>query len=84
MQRTQIVANLRTRHIGVLISDHNVEQTLDIVDRAYIMFDGQVKVSGSVRDLVFDDTVADIYLGPTLTARLRSRFSANGGSEHVA
>jgi lipopolysaccharide export system ATP-binding protein len=75
-----IVANLRTRNIGVLISDHNVEQTLDIVDRAYIMFDGQVKVSGTVRELVFDDTVADIYLGPTLTARLRSRFSADGGA----
>ena len=70
-----IVAGLRHRGIGVLISDHNVEQTLDIVDRAYIMFDGQVKVSGTVRDLVFDDTVADIYLGPTLTARLRERFS---------
>src|SRR5258705_12018316 len=39
-----IVAGLRHRGIGVLISDHNVEQTLDIVDRAYIMFDGQVKV----------------------------------------
>ncbi len=72
----QIVANLRTRGIGVLISDHNVEQTLDIVDRAYIMFDGQVKVSGTVRELVFDDTVADIYLGPTLTARLRTRFAS--------
>ncbi|HVF40763.1 MAG TPA: LPS export ABC transporter ATP-binding protein [Gemmatimonadaceae bacterium] len=70
-----IVAGLRHRGIGVLISDHNVEQTLDIVDRAYIMFDGQVKVSGTVRDLVFDDTVADIYLGPTLTTRLRERFS---------
>jgi lipopolysaccharide export system ATP-binding protein len=77
-----IVAGLRHRGIGVLISDHNVEQTLDIVDRAYIMFDGQVKVSGTVRELVFDDTVAKIYLGPTLTARLRSRFAAseNGGS----
>jgi lipopolysaccharide export system ATP-binding protein len=70
-----IVAGLRHRGIGVLISDHNVEQTLDIVDRAYIMFDGQVKVSGTVRELVFDDTVADIYLGPTLTARLRERFA---------
>ena len=70
-----IVAGLRHRGIGVLISDHNVEQTLDIVDRAYIMFDGQVKVAGTVRDLVFDDTVAQIYLGPTLTARLRDRFS---------
>ncbi|MDQ2889273.1 MAG: LPS export ABC transporter ATP-binding protein [Gemmatimonadota bacterium] len=70
-----IVSGLRQRNIGVLISDHNVEQTLDIVDRAYIMFDGQVKVSGTVRDLVFDDTVAKIYLGPTLTARLRERFA---------
>jgi lipopolysaccharide export system ATP-binding protein len=77
-----IVANLRHRGIGVLISDHNVEQTLDIVDRAYIMFDGQVKVSGTVRELVFDDTVADIYLGPTLTARLRSRFSSTDGNGH--
>jgi lipopolysaccharide export system ATP-binding protein len=71
-----IVAELRHRNIGVLISDHNVEQTLDIVDRAYIMFDGQVKVSGTVRELVFDDEVSRIYLGPTLTARLRDRFAA--------
>jgi lipopolysaccharide export system ATP-binding protein len=80
----QIVANLRHRGIGVLISDHNVEQTLDIVDRAYIMFDGQVKVSGTVRELVFDDTVADIYLGPTLTARLRARFAAADEGESIA
>jgi lipopolysaccharide export system ATP-binding protein len=76
-----IVAGLRHRGIGVLISDHNVEQTLDIVDRAYIMFDGQVKVSGTVRELVFDETVAEIYLGPTLSARLRARFAeGNGGA----
>jgi lipopolysaccharide export system ATP-binding protein len=71
-----IVAGLRKRNIGVLISDHNVEQTLDIVDRAYIMFDGKVRVSGTVRELVFDDEVALVYLGPTLAARLRARFSA--------
>ena len=71
-----IVANLRTRGIGVLISDHNVEQTLDIVDRAYIMFDGRVIVSGTVRELVFDENVARQYLGPTLSARLRARFMA--------
>jgi lipopolysaccharide export system ATP-binding protein len=81
----QIVANLRTRNIGVLISDHNVEQTLDIVDRAYIMFDGQVKVAGTVRELVFDDTVANRYLGPTLTSRLRTRFASEGnGTRGVA
>jgi lipopolysaccharide export system ATP-binding protein len=74
-----IVSGLRHRGIGVLISDHNVEQTLDIVDRAYIMFDGKVMNSGTVRDLVFDDTVADGYLGPTLTARMRQRFSQVSG-----
>lgn len=78
-----IVSGLRQRNIGVLISDHNVEQTLDIVDRAYIMFDGQVKVSGTVRELVFDDTVAKIYLGPTLTARLRERFADSGTGAYV-
>jgi lipopolysaccharide export system ATP-binding protein len=71
-----IVASLRRRGIGVLITDHNVEQTLDIVDRAYILFEGKVQVAGSVRDLVFDDRVADVYLGPTLTARLRQRLGA--------
>ncbi|WKW13664.1 LPS export ABC transporter ATP-binding protein [Pseudogemmatithrix spongiicola] len=69
-----IVASLRDRGIGVLISDHNVEQTLDIVDRAYIMFEGQVKVAGPVRDLIFDDEVSRVYFGPTLTARLRARM----------
>ena len=73
-----IVAGLRHRGIGVLITDHNVEQTLDIVDRAYIMFDGKVQVEGPVRDLVFDDRVAEMYFGPTLTARLRARFEAHG------
>jgi lipopolysaccharide export system ATP-binding protein len=69
-----IVGGLRQRRIGVLITDHNVEQTLDIVDRAYIMFEGRVQVSGTVRELVFDDRVANLYLGPTLTARLRARL----------
>jgi lipopolysaccharide export system ATP-binding protein len=71
-----IVAGLRHRGIGVLITDHNVEQTLDIVDRAYIMFEGRVQVAGTVRELVFDDRVASLYLGPTLTTRLRARLSS--------
>ncbi|MEK6597742.1 MAG: lipopolysaccharide ABC transporter ATP-binding protein, partial [Gemmatimonadota bacterium] len=66
------------RGIGVLITDHNVEQTLEIVDRAYIMFEGAVQASGTVRELVFNDQVADLFLGPTLTARLRARL------EHAA
>ncbi|MBA2243820.1 MAG: LPS export ABC transporter ATP-binding protein [Gemmatimonadota bacterium] len=71
----QIVADLKHRGIGVLISDHNVEQTLDIVDRAYIMYDGRVRVSGTVSELVWNDEVAEIYLGPTLTARMRQRYT---------
>ena len=70
----EIVADLKTRQIGVIISDHNVEQTLEIVDRAYIMYDGRIRVSGTVSELVWNDEVAEIYLGPTLTARMRSRF----------
>ncbi|NJD10074.1 MAG: LPS export ABC transporter ATP-binding protein [Gemmatimonadetes bacterium] len=70
----QIVAELRHRGIGVIITDHNVEQTLDIVDRAYIMYDGKVRVSGTVQELVWNDEVAEIYLGPTLTARMRQRY----------
>jgi lipopolysaccharide export system ATP-binding protein len=69
-----IVSSLRHRGIGVLITDHNVEQTLEIVDRAYIMFEGSVQASGTVRELVYNDSVADLYLGPTLTARLRARL----------
>ncbi len=71
-----IVASLRHRGIGVLITDHNVEQTLDIVDRAYIMFEGRLQAKGTVRDLVFNDQVAQVYLGPTLTTRLRERLEA--------
>jgi lipopolysaccharide export system ATP-binding protein len=69
----QIVADLRGRNIGVVITDHNVEQTLDIVDRAYIMYEGRVRVSGTVAELVWNDEVAEIYFGPTLTARMRER-----------
>ncbi len=71
----QIVHSLKHRNIGVIISDHNVEQTLDIVDRAYIMYEGQIRVAGSVSELIWNDEVADIYLGPTLTERMRTRYA---------
>ncbi|MEK9500180.1 LPS export ABC transporter ATP-binding protein [Gaopeijia maritima] len=74
----EIVAELKTRDIGVIISDHNVEQTLEIVDRAYIMYEGRIRVSGTVSELVWNDEVAEIYLGPILTARMRARFPAPG------
>jgi lipopolysaccharide export system ATP-binding protein len=77
-----IVASLKGRGIGVIISDHNVEQTLEIIDRAYIMYEGQIRISGTVSELVWDDEVARIYLGPALTARMRGRFEKpRGGGE---
>jgi lipopolysaccharide export system ATP-binding protein len=70
----EIVRGLKKRNIGVVISDHNVEQTLDIVDRAYIMYEGRIRVGGTVSELVWNDEVAEIYLGPALTARMRQRY----------
>jgi lipopolysaccharide export system ATP-binding protein len=70
----QIVHGLKGRGIGAVISDHNVEQTLEIVDRAYIMYEGRIRVSGTVSELVWNDEVAEIYFGPTLTARMRDRY----------
>ncbi|MEP6589712.1 MAG: LPS export ABC transporter ATP-binding protein [Gemmatimonadota bacterium] len=69
-----IVSSLRERGLGVLITDHNVEQTLEIVDRAYIMHSGSVQAAGTVPELVWNDRVAELYLGPNLTARLRARM----------
>jgi len=58
-----LVCQLRERGIGVLITDHNVRETLDIVDRACIIYDGQVLFAGSPKDLVADANVRRLYLG---------------------
>lgn len=58
-----LVADLKTRGIGVLITDHNVRETLEIVDRAYILHDGQVLMSGTTDDVVRDENVRRVYLG---------------------
>ena len=58
-----LVADLKTRGIGVLITDHNVRETLGIVDRAYILHDGQVLMSGSADEVIRDENVRRVYLG---------------------
>jgi len=58
-----LVAHLKDRGIGVLITDHNVRETLGIVDRAYILHDGQVLMSGSAAEVVADENVRRVYLG---------------------
>lgn len=58
-----LVADLTNRGIGVLITDHNVRETLGIVDRAYILHDGQVLMSGTPEEVVANDKVRSVYLG---------------------
>ena len=60
-----LVKHLKDRGIGVLITDHNVRETLEIIDRAYILHDGQVLMSGAPADVVGDPTVRKVYLGET-------------------
>jgi lipopolysaccharide export system ATP-binding protein len=59
----RIVAELRARGLGVLITDHNVRETLSITDRAYIMFNGQIHIEGSAERLVNDPKARQMYLG---------------------
>jgi lipopolysaccharide export system ATP-binding protein len=58
-----LVADLKSRGIGVLITDHNVRETLEIVDRAYILHAGKVLMSGTTDEVVRDETVRRVYLG---------------------
>ncbi len=62
-----LVKDLKRRGIGVLITDHNVRETLDIVDRAYIIYDGKVLFTGSPEELVADEQVRRLYLGEGFT-----------------
>ena len=59
----QIVFDLKSRNIGVLITDHNVRETLTITDRAYLLFEGKILKSGSARELTEDEEARRLYLG---------------------
>ncbi len=58
-----VVAKLKEKNIGILITDHNVRETLSIVDRAYLLFEGEILKAGSAEDLVNDEQVRKVYLG---------------------
>jgi len=58
-----IVAKLKTKNIGILITDHNVQETLSITDRAYLMFEGNILKSGTAEELAADEMVRKVYLG---------------------
>jgi lipopolysaccharide export system ATP-binding protein len=58
-----IVAKLKYRNIGILITDHNVDETLSITDRAYLLFEGKILKAGTPQELADDEQVRRLYLG---------------------
>lgn len=64
-----IVSELRKRNIGILITDHNVQETLSITDRAYLLFEGSILKSGTAEELAADEQVRRVYLGQNFELR---------------
>jgi lipopolysaccharide export system ATP-binding protein len=58
-----IVSTLKKKNIGILITDHNVQETLSITDRAYLLFEGSILKSGTAEELANDEQVRRVYLG---------------------
>lgn len=67
-----IVAKLKTKGIGILITDHNVQETLSITDRAYLMFEGKILRAGTAEELAADEMVRKVYLGTQFELRRKS------------
>lgn len=64
-----IVAKLKNKNIGILITDHNVQETLSITDRAYLMFEGNILKAGTAEELAADEMVRKVYLGKNFELR---------------
>ena len=64
-----IVARLKDKNIGILITDHNVQETLSITDRAYLMFEGSILKAGTAEELAEDEVVRKVYLGQNFELR---------------
>jgi lipopolysaccharide export system ATP-binding protein len=68
----KIVIQLKDKNIGVLITDHNVQETLSIIERAYLLFEGSVLKSGTAEELSQDETVRKVYLGQNFVLRKKT------------
>lgn len=64
-----IVATLKNKNIGVIITDHNVHETLSITDRTYLLFEGRILKAGTAEDLANDEMVRKVYLGQDFKLR---------------
>ncbi|HPH16631.1 MAG TPA: LPS export ABC transporter ATP-binding protein, partial [Bacteroidales bacterium] len=65
----RIVAALKEKNIGILITDHNVHETLSITDRAYLLYEGDILKSGNAQELADDEIVRKVYLGENFELR---------------
>ena len=63
----KIIKTLKKQGIGVLITDHNVRETLDITDRAYLLYEGKILKEGTAKDLISDKDAQRLYLGNTFS-----------------
>ena len=68
----RIVEQLRSKNIGILITDHNVQETLHITDRAYLLFEGRILKHGTAEELASDEQVRRVYLGQNFALRTKS------------
>jgi lipopolysaccharide export system ATP-binding protein len=66
-----IIADLHRHNIGILITDHNVRETLDVTDRAYIIHQGRILREGTAQELISDPRVREVYLGKSFEAPVR-------------
>lgn len=73
----QIVAKLKQRNIGILITDHNVQETLQITDRAYLLFEGSILKAGTAEELAGDEQVRRVYLGKNFELREKKYNQTN-------
>jgi len=74
-----IVARLKFKNIGILITDHNVQETLSITDRAYLLFEGKILKSGSAEELAADEQVRKVYLGRHFELKRKDYSSTASG-----
>lgn len=73
----EIVASLKNKNIGILITDHNVQETLAITDRTYLMFEGRILKSGTAEELAEDEQVRKVYLGKNFELRKKRQELGN-------
>jgi len=72
-----IVATLKYKNIGILITDHNVQETLSITDRAYLLFEGRILKAGTAEDLAADEQVRKVYLGQNFELRRKDYLTVH-------